>query len=52
MAKGDIKAVDIQFSDEKLKRLDEVSQLAPEYPHWFAGGPTDRQPGAKGWADA
>lgn len=47
-----IKAVDIQFSEEELKRLDEVSQLAPEYPHWFAGTPTDRYPGSKGWADA
>ncbi|OON67700.1 aldo/keto reductase [Hymenobacter sp. CRA2] len=39
-----LKAVDVQFSPEELQQLDEVSQLAPEYPGWmlqFTGG--DRQ---------
>ena len=37
-------AVDVQFTPEELKELDEVSQLAPEYPAWMltlTGG--DRQ---------
>ncbi|NML65501.1 aldo/keto reductase [Hymenobacter sp. RP-2-7] len=37
-------AVDVQFTPDELKELDEVSQLAPEYPGWmlqFTGG--DRQ---------
>ena len=45
-----LKAVDIQFSEEEMQKLNEVSQLAPEYPHWFGAGPSDRLPGAKGWA--
>ena len=45
-----LKAVDLKFSEEELNRLDEVSQLPMEYPHWFGAGPTDRLPGAKGWA--
>ena len=38
-------AVDVQFTPEELKELDEVSKLAPEYPGWMlsmTGG--DRQP--------
>jgi aryl-alcohol dehydrogenase-like predicted oxidoreductase len=37
-------AVDVQFTPEELKELDEVSKLTPEYPGWmlsFTGG--DRQ---------
>jgi len=29
-----LKSVDIELSAEELARLGEVSQLAPEYPHW------------------
>ena len=47
-----LKAVDIQFSEAEMARLDEVSALTPEYPGWFSAGPTDRLPGAKGWADS
>lgn len=47
-----LKAVNLQFSEEELARLNEVSQLTPEYPGWFGSTPTDRTPGAKGWADA
>jgi aryl-alcohol dehydrogenase-like predicted oxidoreductase len=40
-----LKAVDVQFTPEELKELDEVSKLSPEYPGWmlsFTAG--DRQP--------
>lgn len=40
-----LKSVDITFTDEELKALDEVSQLPAEYPNWMlerTGG--DRQP--------
>lgn len=47
-----LKAVDVALSEDELKRLDEVSQLAPEYPHWFYSMPSDRDPGASSWADA
>ena len=30
-----LKSVDIELSAEEMARLDEVSQLAPEYPHWM-----------------
>jgi aryl-alcohol dehydrogenase-like predicted oxidoreductase len=39
-----LKAVDVAFSEDELKQLNEVSKLAPEYPGWmldFTGG--DRQ---------
>ena len=45
-----LKAVDIQLTDDELSRLDEVSRLTPEYPHWMQALPSDRMPGAKGWA--
>jgi aryl-alcohol dehydrogenase-like predicted oxidoreductase len=32
-----LKAVDVQFTPEELKELDEVSKLAPEYPGWMLG---------------
>lgn len=44
-----LKAVDLKFSEEELKRLDEVSLLAPEYPHWFGAMPSDRMPGGQAW---
>ena len=31
-----LKSADIELSAEDLARLDEVSRLAPEYPHWMA----------------
>lgn len=40
-----LKAVDVKLSDDDLKRLNEVSSLAPEYPGWmlaFQGN--DRKP--------
>ncbi len=30
-----LKSVDVELSAEELARLDKVSQLAPEYPHWI-----------------
>ena len=30
-----LKSVTINLSDEEMARLDEVSQLVPEYPHWL-----------------
>ena len=30
-----LKAVDVKFTPEELKQLDEVSKLAPEYPGWM-----------------
>jgi aryl-alcohol dehydrogenase-like predicted oxidoreductase len=30
-----IKSVDVKFNEEELKKLDEVSKLAPEYPGWM-----------------
>ena len=44
-----LKAVDIQLADDELNRLDEVSRLTPEYPHWMQALPSDRMPGARGW---
>ena len=38
-------AVDLSLSDDELESLDEVSRLAPEYPAWMDGLPSDRQPG-------
>ena len=40
-----LKSVDITFSTEELEKLHEVSQLTPEYPHWFGAMPSDRLPG-------
>lgn len=30
-----IKSVDVQFNEEELKHLDDISKLAPEYPGWM-----------------
>jgi len=30
-------AVDVKFTPEELRQLDEVSKLAPEYPGWMLG---------------
>jgi len=45
-----LQSVDIQLTEADMQRLDEVSALTPEYPHWFLNGPGDRMPGQKGWA--
>lgn len=44
-----LKAVDLKLSEEELSRLNEASQLSPEYPHWFQGMPSDRMPGGQAW---
>ena len=44
-----LKSVDVKLSEEDLGRLNEISQLAPEYPHWFGAMPSDRLPGASTW---
>lgn len=33
--RDNLKAVDVRFTDEELRRLDEVSALTPEYPGWM-----------------
>ena len=33
--KDNLKSVDVKFTDEELKKLDEVSKLTPEYPGWM-----------------
>ncbi len=39
-----LKSVDVKFTADELKKLDEVSQLTPEYPGWmFARTGGDRQ---------
>ena len=30
-----LKSTKITFTEDELKRLNEVSKLAPEYPHWM-----------------
>ena len=45
-----LKSVDIVLSEEEMNKLDEVSQLSPEYPGWFYSSPSDRMPGEKSWA--
>ncbi len=44
--KDNLGAVDLKLSEEDLKELNEVSQLAPEYPGWMFGFQgADRRPG-------
>ena len=33
--KDNLKSVDVKFTDEELKKLDEISKLTPEYPGWM-----------------
>lgn len=33
-----LKSADIALSDDEMKTLDEVSAVAPMYPHWMGGG--------------
>jgi aryl-alcohol dehydrogenase-like predicted oxidoreductase len=30
-----LKSIDVTFTPEELKKLDEVSKLPAEYPHWM-----------------
>jgi len=39
-----LKAVDVKLNGDDLKKLDEVSALAPEYPGWALAFQGDRQP--------
>jgi aryl-alcohol dehydrogenase-like predicted oxidoreductase len=42
--KDNLGSVDVVLDEADLKELDDVSQLAPEYPGWMIGG-DDRRPG-------
>jgi aryl-alcohol dehydrogenase-like predicted oxidoreductase len=44
-----LKAVDLKLTEDELNRLNTVSQLSPEYPHWFGAMPSDRMPGGQAW---
>ncbi len=44
-------SVDLAFTDEEMNRLEEISQIVPEYPHWFGLMPSDRAPGQTSWAN-
>src|SRR5579871_5010523 len=44
--KDNLGSVDVKLEAEDLKRIDEASQLTPEYPGWMlAGQGSDRRPG-------
>ena len=45
-----LKAVNLELSQQDMQKLDEVSQITPEYPGWMLQGPADRLPGQKGWS--
>jgi aryl-alcohol dehydrogenase-like predicted oxidoreductase len=45
--KDNLGAVDLKLDAEDLKKLDEVSKLAPEYPGWMQSLPTERRPGER-----
>ncbi len=45
--KDNLSAVDLQLSADDVKKLDEVSKLAPEYPGWMQSLPTERRPGER-----
>lgn len=40
-------AVDVKLDAEELKKLDDVSRLAPEYPGWMQSLPSERRPGER-----
>jgi aryl-alcohol dehydrogenase-like predicted oxidoreductase len=42
-----LKAIDVTFTADEMKRLDEVSKLPPEYPAWMDSLGTDRRPGER-----
>jgi aryl-alcohol dehydrogenase-like predicted oxidoreductase len=45
--KDNLGSADVKLDAEELKRLDEVSKLAPEYPGWMQNLPSSRRPGEK-----
>jgi aryl-alcohol dehydrogenase-like predicted oxidoreductase len=45
--KDNLGAVDLKLDAEDLKKLNEVSKLAPEYPGWMQQLPTERRPGER-----
>jgi aryl-alcohol dehydrogenase-like predicted oxidoreductase len=45
--KDNLGSVDVKLDGEDLKRLDEVSKLAPEYPGWMFAFQGGRKPGEK-----
>lgn len=45
-----LKAIDLELSQQDMQKLDEASQITPEYPAWISQGVTDRLPGQKGWS--
>ena len=42
-----LKAVEVALTEEDLRALDEVSQVAPEYPAWMDSLGSDRRPGER-----
>jgi aryl-alcohol dehydrogenase-like predicted oxidoreductase len=45
--KDNLGAADVKLDAEELKKLDEVSKLAPEYPGWMQNLPSSRKPGER-----
>jgi aryl-alcohol dehydrogenase-like predicted oxidoreductase len=45
--KDNLGAADVKLDAAELKKLDEVSKLAPEYPGWMINLPSSRRPGEK-----
>jgi aryl-alcohol dehydrogenase-like predicted oxidoreductase len=45
--KDNLGSADVKLDAEELKRLGEVSKLAPEYPGWMQNLPSSRRPGEK-----
>jgi hypothetical protein len=44
--KDNLGSVDVKLDTDELKKLDEISKLAPEYPGWmFNVQGSDRRPG-------
>jgi aryl-alcohol dehydrogenase-like predicted oxidoreductase len=40
-------AVDVKLDEAEMKQLDQISQLAQEYPGWMLNLPSTRRPGEK-----
>jgi aryl-alcohol dehydrogenase-like predicted oxidoreductase len=45
--KDNLGAADLKLDAEELRKIDEVSKLAPEYPGWMQGMPSERRPGER-----
>ena len=45
--KDNLGSVDVKLDADELKKLDEVSKLAPEYPGWMQALPSERRPGER-----